>query len=645
MNRFYLPVMERMTVTDYSLYQCPLVIDFSPKLNIIFGTNGTGKSTLLMMILFSIVGLYSGNIKTKTRQEQRRDNRPLHEESFFRDRMGDAQETAAVRAEFTIQDDRFVVTHSLTDGKLLSVELNQKALTGELINYKKYERLYTRQRASDLPEEKLDDFLITSYHEQLKKSTGLPGGINTLISMLLDVMFFDEGRKLTFWNKDLQETIVGKYIVDPTFYEKYCEQKLTVRALESAYKKKSETWNYMNKFFEREKEQSSSVSLQKNIDPYRQRDQIEERIGKLEEDLQKDQSEYLRMNSDLLREAKLEEEIKDKLAVLENEWYSNLLPDQYRMYHDRFSKKMIEGLCPICNQKHRFSLSVEKCILCGEKIELRDLADITAIDSARQEASQELAEAKNRVEQIRKELHGMQRDIEKIRKEIDSLNVRKDEICALLNPDEDHSANSDRKRLERARAERERALVELKKARQEEENMRRVIEDSLAENFSIFRRTFLRYASSFFGPRHEENISLPFSSTEEDVEETPLMKFELDGKGREKEYMLSESQRIFTDLSFRFAILTTFHETSFFMCETPDSTLDMFHEAQAVKTFEEYIDKGNMLILSANARRSSLINNLYQKYGKAAVTVIDLTKLSRLALPESISFSSYVEEV
>ena len=54
MNKFYLPELEKMTIIDYTLYKCPFIIDFK-KLNIVFGTNGTGKSSLLLIILFSIV--------------------------------------------------------------------------------------------------------------------------------------------------------------------------------------------------------------------------------------------------------------------------------------------------------------------------------------------------------------------------------------------------------------------------------------------------------------------------------------------------------------------------------------------------------------------------------------------------------------
>ena len=120
-----------------------------------------------------------------------------------------------------------------------------------------------------------------------------------------------------------------------------------------------------------------------------------------------------------------------------------------------------------------------------------------------------------------------------------------------------------------------------------------------------------------------------------------MIKFKLDGKDRDESYMLSESQRIFTDLAFRFSILTSFHEKSFFICETPDSTLDMFHEKNAVKTFESFIEKGNSLVLTANVRRSNLISDLYQKYSIQDVNVVDLTQLSKLALNEKFSFESY----
>lgn len=641
MNRFYLPQLNQLSIYDYSLYNCPIIIDFSKKLNIIYGTNGVGKSTLLMILLFSIVGPYRGGIKTKVRQEQRKDNRPIYEESFFKDRMTQPTDDALVVSEFTINRDKYVVTHSLTNGQLIKANVNGIDLSGKIVSYRTYEMKYSKQRSDGGQfSEELEEYLIFRYHEQLKTSSKLPGGVNTLISMLLDVMFFDEGRKLTFWNSDLQETIVGKYIVDSDFYEKYCEQKLSTKALESAYKKKSETFNFMSKFFEREKKERDKGSNINDSDLRTEFTHLEDEIEKLERLRQEDQAQHSRKSALLLDKSREEELLKEHLSALEELWYSNLFPSQYNMYHKRFSKQMIDEVCPICGNHHRFNLETRRCIMCNEPLALQETPDILKIDIERRDCQNLLMQCKKTVQQVKEELDKLRRGIDLYRKQINELNVRKNEIETKLKPDDNHTADSDTKRLDKAKAERNEALRQYNEARILEEKMRKTIEDGLVDNFTLFRTTFLSYSSSFFGASHTEEVSLPFSG-EESLGKL-LIQFELDGKKREESYMLSESQRIFTDLAFRFSILTTFHDNSFFICETPDSTLDVFHEEQAVKTFERYIHKGNSLILSANARLSSLISSLYQRTDKKDVSVVDLTQLSRLALPADFSFNSYI---
>lgn len=636
-----MPVMEKLIVQNYSLYNCPVNINFSSKLNIIYGTNGTGKSTLLMMILFSIVGPYRGSIKTKVRQEQRRDNRPIYDESFFSARMTSVGEEPSVTAYFSINQDKYVVRHSLQDGRLLGVIVNDKILSGKIISYRTYEEKYTKQRSDSSLAEGLKEYLIFHYQEQLRESTCLPGGINTLISMLLDVMFFDEGRKLTFWNPDLQETIIGKYIVDADFYEKYCEKKLDSKALESAYKKKSETLNYMSKFFEREKEEKGIAGNKNDEQLQTELANLESNIEKCEIKLKNDQILYSRKNSELLAEVRSAEKIKEKLNVLEYSWYSNLFPDQYQKYHSRFSNLMVEGVCPVCGNKHSFVLDSSHCLLCGEKLKLNQTVDLSEIDANRQKNSDALADSKKIIEQLKKELDLIRIRIDNCRKTINSSNVRLNEIKALLKVDEDHTESSDKKRLDKAREERNAALALYRESKSTEDEMHKKIEESFEENFQSFKHTFMRFSSSFFGESHTEDLSLPFN---DETSSSPLMKFELDGKPRDEEYMLSESQRIFTDLAFRFSVLTTFHDKSFFICETPDSTLDIFHEEQAVKTFLEYIRQGNALVLSANARHSNLIYTLFYSFKENEVTVIDLTQISKLSLVNNYSFNTYIKE-
>ena len=111
--------------------------------------------------------------------------------------------------------------------------------------------------------------------------------------------------------------------------------------------------------------------------------------------------------------------------------------------------------------------------------------------------------------------------------------------------------------------------------------------------------------------------------------EDRLFKIQLNGSDRETYYDMSESQRIFLDLSYRLSILDYFHLNSYFVCETPDSTLDLIFEDNAVRTFANYISAGNSLILSANARNSTLILKLAEQF-KNSLGIVNLLEKSRV---------------
>lgn len=644
MNKFYLPHLTEIEIVDYGLYECPLVIKFNTKLNVIFGTNGTGKSTLLMLILFSIIGPYRGGIKTKTRNEQRKDNRPLYNEDFFKSRALRFEASSIVSARFNINRDEYYVTHSLNDGSLQEVYINGEKLTGKIVTYKTYEQKYSKVRENNgLGESELVDYLIYKYQEKIHESTELPGGFNTLISMLLDVMFFDESRKFTFWSADLQETVIGKYIVDRVFYEEYCEKKLDTKAFESKYKKASETVNFMAKFLEKEKEERKENSSFSEEDEGELRIKLVELDNDIQnniDEINKQQLEYQKKNDFVLQLLREIEKIKERIQELDEIWYENLFPSQYGKYYKKFSPKMVENTCPFCGENHVFNIKTEDCIFCNTKLAIEEHKDLIKVDIERRNQQLLLASKNRELEETRKVMVSIKQRIACLKDDNQKKQLTRNQIEISLNPNKDLFEENDAKRLEKARSDRDEALAVYNKSKEEENEMKKRVESSLVTNFRGFSQMFCRYASSFFGNGHQIKLTLPFS-TDEVLDET-MIRFWLDGKERREYFMLSESQRIFTDLAFRFAVLTTFHEQSFFMCETPDSTLDLFHETNAVNTFKEYINMGNTLILTANARKSNLISELYNSYKEEEKNVIDLTELSKLALEERISFFDYV---
>ena len=62
---YYLPKIKRLKIDNFDLYKCPLEIDLSDKLNVIFGTNGLGKTTLLNIIRIGQFWLEGIRIKIK----------------------------------------------------------------------------------------------------------------------------------------------------------------------------------------------------------------------------------------------------------------------------------------------------------------------------------------------------------------------------------------------------------------------------------------------------------------------------------------------------------------------------------------------------------------------------------------------------
>lgn len=641
-NEFYLPILDKVTIYDYSLYKCPFEIDFSSKLNIIYGTNGIGKSTLLMIILFSIIGPYRGTTKTQIRLEKRRDSRPLYDQDFFKDRMPNISEKARVVSEFHINNNIYKVTHSLFDGKLLEVFVNGTFLSGKIGKYRDYETKYFKN-----DDNSYKSYLIYKYQTSLSSTTLLPGGINTLINMIQDVMLFDEDRSLTFWNMHLQELIIGKYIVDASYYEQFCTQKLNTKAAESAYKKSSETHNFMLKFLKREKARLNEERFDTtSIDLTIELNTLQNEIENLNEKIQNERIRYERKNSDLLQLTNKEEQLKEKNIELNDKWYKNILPDNYSNYYKKFAPKMLSDVCPICGNKHSFDLKTEQCIVCKEKIHIEKNVDILKLDVERSDNTNKLVKIQNEILLLKNEINEISSTIASFRKQISDKNARINKIQVYLNPN--NSNDLDEQRLARAQQDRDIALQKMNSERLKEKQMRKIIEETLAQNFDAFRKSFINYALSFFGEGNKVNLKLPISdiseSDDDNILQDLMISFILNEKRRDDCYMLSESQRIFTDFAFRFSILTTYHNKSFFICETPDSTLDMFHEKNAVNTFKRYIDSGNSLILTANARKSSLISNLYKAFPKKDVNVVDLTEVSVYSMKNDFTFDTYLRE-
>lgn len=105
---------------------------------------------------------------------------------------------------------------------------------------------------------------------------------------------------------------------------------------------------------------------------------------------------------------------------------------------------------------------------------------------------------------------------------------------------------------------------------------------------------------------------------------------------RYHEEELSESQRFFIDQSFRMSLLNFFNSSSsFFMCETPDSSLDISYEKNAAKVYLEYIKQPNELIITSNLNNSVFLEYLIEEANN--ISYINLLKIGKQSAIQSSS--------
>jgi ABC-type protease/lipase transport system fused ATPase/permease subunit len=106
----------------------------------------------------------------------------------------------------------------------------------------------------------------------------------------------------------------------------------------------------------------------------------------------------------------------------------------------------------------------------------------------------------------------------------------------------------------------------------------------------------------------------------------------INGKPRLTEEELSESQRFFVDHSFRMSLLQFFYQKpTFFMCETPDSSLDISYERNAAEVFLRFLARPNILIITSNINNSEFLDHIIVESDKIdCINLFEIGKKSAI---------------
>ena len=101
---------------------------------------------------------------------------------------------------------------------------------------------------------------------------------------------------------------------------------------------------------------------------------------------------------------------------------------------------------------------------------------------------------------------------------------------------------------------------------------------------------------------------------------------------------LSESQRFFIDHSFRMSILSFFYTTpTFYIVETPDSSLDISYEKNAADVFLHFLQQPNSLIITSNLNNSTFINHIVDNNEGITVSIVGLLEIAKQSVIQNTS--------
>ena len=642
-RQIYLPELVSINIKNYTLYPNGLdyTYDFVKGINLILGGNGMGKTTFVNIIKFGLIGLYrKAKDLTRTYQGRAIVKRLLYPSDYFSARKDDSVKAvgeATVTLHFLIKDAHFRVVRSLDTGTLLYVTINGTPLVGEPLTEDRYERLENINLQKP--------YLLYAYETQIRAYSNLT--FDDLIFFVNEILFFGENHNTVLWNEgidgrtDVQYELFTKYFSEPELNERRQEMSRQARYYDSLSRHKSEDMRVINNLLKKLKQsdgdgtspQSATIdiiALKGEIEKLTEElSAIKSAQKKLDEDIANLQGE---INRDSLQTSKLDDEKKQ----LEKEMNASLWETLHPMY-DVFVKNIqLNHVCPICNQEtdvlvDRVNEATSKCFVCGSEIHLTSDEILTAnykeVIATHKSLYQGIANKQRKIRAIEDSQHNLDRDFREkdLKRRSLQQQLREQEFKRAESAERDKLQALDDEYNKYAK-EKEELQKKSDEYKVQELQLTSRIAEEILSNVSRFSSIFSSYAQQFLGV----SCSLEYNS----YDDRPKRFYPvIDGKVRKQEESLSESQRFFIDHSFRMSILTFFYQSpSFYIVETPDSSLDLSYEQNAAGVFLQFLKKPNIVIVTSNLNNSSFISHLTkdESVQLSMIGLLDIAKQSAI---------------
>lgn len=640
-----IPKLKTISIKNYDLYNNggELYFEFVEGLNLLLGGNGTGKTTFINILQYALCGAYTGTIDYRRRSKLNDNDELMVDElktryqlsdQFFRNRMRNHDEKAEVTITFSLGHKSISVTRSLFDNifKYLQIDgkeyHNQNALT-----QRDYERMRKNRRESR-------DEIYRIYEMQIIQNSHYKT-YDDYINFVMNVLIFDERRKTFLWNHRQHSDLMNSYTAPEELELEYKQAFDLYKLHDSKSRHESENakpFRRLLKSYDGKKSDGEETLTE-----------VDEKIQKLiklivkenyhkEEILNQLKSYYLRKKSYLTNINNL----KDTVQALSNSRNEILLNELSEIntninphYYDYRNQFISSSSCPMCYSVVNVPIeqSGQNCFMCGSELNNysnQEKASLSSIDDQVQEVYKKISNNKKSLEYITSDINSMEKVLADVKRKIVDLEGKKIDLEIQLS--ELKKSNDQTKKVD---TENEYKLL-LKTINEFESKMeyhKNLSKDNEKHAFEILSRIdkykisvthdiskrFSEYVDRFIKLHGEliyptDNEMLNYIDVYDlDVENNARIYVPLiDHIPRIIESELSESQRFFIDQSFRFAIFDFFNKnSSLFICETPDSSLDISFEINAAEVYLNFVNnKSNTLIISSNFNDGVFLKHL-----------------------------------
>lgn len=620
-RQIYLPELLSINIKNYTLYPNGLdyTYDFVKGINLILGGNGMGKTTFVNIIKFGLIGLYKkASDLTRTYRDRAIVKRLLYPVDYFSARKDDTiqvEDEATVTLRFKIKDTGFEVCRSLDTGCLLSIIIEGESLHGRIIDEERFEGLQEKEQ---------EECLLKKYEQKIVEFSNLT--FDDLIFFVNEILFFGENHSTVLWNEgidgrtDVQNELFNKYFNEPNLDLERQEMQRQARYYDSLSRHRSEDMRVITKLIDKlnTKNLGETNTESPSVNIVAIKNQIDLISGELVTIRGKQEgfdNEVSILQGEINRSSMYASKLDEEKKHVEREMNASLWETLHPQY-DVFVKNIqMNHLCPMCSHEAKNLLekvdeASNHCFMCGNDIHQSTDFDLIArykeITAEHKSIYQSIANKQRKIRALEDGLAQLDKDFREkdlqrrtLQQQLRELEYKR---ASSTEPDKLQALDDERNKLAAEKEEFQKKSVE---CAAKALDLTSKIEEEILSNVSRFSSIFASYAERFLG------VPCSLEYTKYGGEEFKRFYPVIDGKVRRQEESLSESQRFFIDHSFRMSILTFFYQTpSFYIVETPDSSLDISYEQNAAGVFLQFLKNPNIVIVTSNLNNSSFVNFL-----------------------------------